>query len=170
MDQYADIDELYIKNYESMITYALAVLQNPTLAEDAVHDTFYEAIRQYEKFRNHANKTGWLMVTLKNKIRESLRSTITSQQRYVPLDTHTDCQNQLALDMDTMLIYKEMSIGEIRKALTEEEFFLLSRITLDGENPKNVAKELDIGIMACYKRLERIRKKLRSKFPQYYDR
>ena len=63
------------------------------------------------------------------------------------------------LESDTSSI----SINEqIQKILTEEEYRLLKRLTIELVSHVKVAEEFGISVYASQKRLERIRKKLKK--------
>ena len=53
-------------------------------------------------------------------------------------------------------------IERIKNVLTEEEFTLLKRLTIDQASHVEVAEEFGISVYASQKRLERIRKKLKK--------
>lgn len=74
-DQDKLLSQLYQDHFGKLTMYALAVLKNESRAQDAVQDTFHEAITHIDILIQHPNPSGWLMVTLKNKIKEYQRET-----------------------------------------------------------------------------------------------
>ena len=58
------------------------------------------------------------------------------------------------------------TLREIRRVLSEEEWDLLRKITLEKQPYKNVAEELGITVWTCQKRIERMRKKLKQYFAE----
>ena len=171
-EQDAFFEKLYQDYFGKLTLYAGALLRNQSRAQDMVQDTFHEALHRVDLLMEHPNPGGWLMVTLKNKIREEQRA----QRRYMLrfLSLNTDLLTE-PVSQDTSL---EDQMGEnsfsvmkcIREALTPEEFHLLKRLTIDRASHLEVAKEFGISVYASQKRLERIRKKLAKRFPDIHPR
>ena len=130
MEANAFLEALYNANYERLYIYAENLLFNAAYAEEAVQETFFEAVRKQDALMRHAKPEAWLMETLKNKIR------VGSRRR-----ARTDGSEQTQL-------------------LPPEDYRLLCRITLEGATHLEVAKELGISVWSSQKRLQRIRKKL----------
>ena len=171
-EQDAFFEKLYQDYFGKLTLYAGALLRNQSRAQDMVQDTFHEALRRIDILMEHPNPGGWLMVTLKNKIREEERTQRRYMLRFLSLNTDLirepasqtpDLEEHLADDGPTFL-------EQIQNALTEEEFLLLKRLTIDRASHLEVAKEFDISVYASQKRLERIRKKLAKRFPDIHPR
>ena len=64
------LEHLYRDYYGKLTIYAAATLRSQSRAQDIVQDTFHEALRHVDTLMEHPNPGGWLMVTLKNKLRE----------------------------------------------------------------------------------------------------
>ena len=64
------VERLYRLHFKKLFIYANAVLRDPEQAKDVVQDTFHEALRRIDVFAKHENPGGWLMNTLKNKLKE----------------------------------------------------------------------------------------------------
>lgn len=155
--------------FQKLYLYANAVLKDPERAMDVVQDTFHEAVRRINDIDGHENPAGWLMKTLKYKIRESERRRLRFLRHCLSLDS----------DLPDERAYPDRLVGElpeppepglsplerIEKALTPEEYHLLKRLILDGASHLEVARELGISVYASEKRLERIRDKLAPLFP-----
>ena len=69
MEANAFLEALYNANYERLYIYAENLLFNAAYAEEAVQETFFEAVRKQDALMRHAKPEAWLMETLKNKIR-----------------------------------------------------------------------------------------------------
>ena len=65
----AAFEQLYTEYVHRLIRYARAQGQSGDVAEELVQDTFHEAYAQLAHLTEHENPGGWLMQTLKNKIR-----------------------------------------------------------------------------------------------------
>ena len=164
-----DIEQVYMANYDMMYAFAMAVLRDSYQSEDAVQEAFLEALRKYDTFKDHPNQAGWLMLTLKRKIQEQQRRNRRHLSGTVPLEAQElrDAGNEL--DMDMQLILKEFNLPAIQRALSQEEYYLLTRFALDEASYATISKEMGVSPAACAKRIERIRKKLRDTFPQLFE-
>lgn len=167
-DQDQFIGQLYQQYFDDLILYAIASLKNESRAQDIVQDTFHEAILRADVLMQHDNPKGWLMLTVKHKIREYQRELQKYMKYFISLDNDLliepgkedpRLEQQLQGERENLPTLKE-----IEAALTLEEFHILKRLTIDQASHLEVAKELGISIYASQKRLERIRKKLRAHF------
>ena len=77
MDSYMpnedQISKLYMEMYERMFAYALSILQDSGLAEEAVQDSFCILCAKADEALAKENPNGWLMRTLQNVIRNMKR-------------------------------------------------------------------------------------------------
>lgn len=165
-DQDKFIEQLYYDYFAKLMIYASASLKDQSRSQDVVQDTFHEAVRRIDALMAHPNPGGWLMVTLKNKIREDERAHRRYMRHFLSLNTDllTEPGTQ---DPHPQLDQKEAPLLEqIEQALTPEEYLLLKRLTIDRASHLEVAKEFNISVYASQKRLERIRKKLYDRFPE----
>lgn len=166
-DQNRLIEQLYQDYFGKLTMYAAASLRSQSRAQDVVQDTFHEALRHSDALTRHPNPGGWLMVTLKNKIREDQRTQ--RQDMLYCLSLNSDLLTEPAIQdpqLESQLNEGEPSaLEKIQTTLKPEEFLLLKRLTIDRASHLDVAKELNISVYASQKRLERIRKKLHKIFP-----
>ena len=72
-EQDSFFEGLYYQYFKRLMVYANTALGDPERAQDVVQDTFHEALRRIDVVSVHENPGGWLMQTLKYKIRESER-------------------------------------------------------------------------------------------------
>ena len=63
------IDELFRRLYRFMLNYAQSSLNNKSLAEEAVQETFAIACRRIDRVCGSENPEGWLVETLKGVIK-----------------------------------------------------------------------------------------------------
>ena len=162
------IERLHRKYFRKLTLYAISALRGPTKAQDVVQDAFHEAVLHINDLMAHENPGGWLMKTVKNKIRDSERAHRRYICRFLSLDTDISAEqlpsNGLTLelsDSDDIL-----PMETIEQTLTAEENQLLKRIILNKASHLEVAQELGITVYASQKRLERIRDKLGKAFPE----
>lgn len=162
------IEELHRKYFKKLTLYAMSALGNSDRAQDVVQDTFHQAVEHIDDIMVHENPGGWLMNTVKNKIRESERSRRRYLHRFLSLDS--DISAELIPSSEAMTELYEvddtLSLDKMEQALTPEEYRLLKRLIFDKSSHLEVAKELGITVYASQKRLERIRSKLHKAFPE----
>ena len=145
MEANAFLEALYNANYERLYIYAENLLFNAAYAEEAVQETFFEAVRKE---------------TLKNKIRVGSRRRALEALYFISLEQDLAQESKkLAVEDRPFGSISEL-LDAIRALLPPEDYRLLCRITLEGATHLEVAKELGISVWSSQKRLQRIRKKL----------
>lgn len=163
------IEELHHKYFQTLTLYATSILHDSYRAQDVVQDTFHEAMLQIETVAMHKNPGGWLMVTLKNKIKDSERAYQRYARRFLSLDTgvpESVLKSNGDLSMDKIIEEDVDVLEKIEQILTPPEYKLLKRLVFDKASHLQVAKEFEISVYASEKRLERIRQKLYKFFPE----
>ena len=100
MEANAFLEALYNANYERLYIYAENLLFNAAYAEEAVQETFFEAVRKQDALMRHAKPEAWLMETLKNKIRVGSRRRALEALYFISLEqdlAQAEQQMQLVL-------------------------------------------------------------------------
>lgn len=159
------ISSLYFSEYSKLLQYAKIMLKDTEAAEDAVQEVFCVALLRSDILVSHPNPKGWLMQTLKYTICNFNRSRSQYLLRFVAIDpqilkSKSIDSSKPPIDEDTILLIA-------KQALSPEEYLLLRRIVFEKIDYATVSDELKITVPACYKRLERVRKKLHKLFKQY---
>ena len=67
------VSRYYKEMYQQLMVYARSSLSNPSLAEEAVQDTFRIACAKIDDFMSSPNPQGWLVLVLRNVIRNIRR-------------------------------------------------------------------------------------------------
>lgn len=163
-EQDALIEKLYREFFARLWIYAKAALGDPEQAQEVVQDTFHEAVRHIDVLMMHDTPKGWLMDTLKKKIMHARRSRNRYILHFISLDSDIEFDDPVLASEDPELHSVHDTLNEIRKVLSDEEWELLRKITLEKQPYKKVAESLGITVWACQKRVERIRKKLKNYF------
>lgn len=155
-EQSKQIEKLYLEMFDKLMAYARSSLDNEALAEEAVQETFRIACQIPERLCNSPNPQGWLVLTLRNTIRNMKSNRATAKQI-----------------METYLLsqLKEASFSEDRINLNimyeniadMEEFKLLKEMVVEGRSHEEMAKARGISISACKKRIQRAKEKLQTK-------
>ena len=162
------VERLYRLHFKKLFIYANAVLRDPEQAKDVVQDTFHEALRRIDVFSKHENPGGWLMNTLKNKLKENERTRRRDLLRLLSLDADFPDESNLPEELVAAQPepQEESVIEKVERILTPEEYQLLKRLVFDRASHLEVAQEFGISVYASQKRLERIREKLYTVFPE----
>ena len=155
-EQRQQIEALYLEMFDKLKTYAKCRLGSDALAEEAIQETFRIACQKPDALCSSANPQGWLVLTLKNTIRniQSHRATV-----------------KRIVEQYLMIQVKEVSISEDRINLNilyedvadTEEFKLLSELAIEGKSHKEMAEARGITVGACKKRVQRAKEKLQKK-------
>jgi len=157
--QNQQIEKLYMEMFEKLRIYARCSLNSEALAEEAVQETFRIACQKPDELCNNPNPRGWLVITLKNTIR-NIKSNQASTRRIA--------------ERYLMTQIKEISFSEDRIALNflyanladTEEFQLLKEFAIDGLSHEEMARSRGITVNACKKRVQRAKEKLQRKIKE----
>lgn len=160
MEANAFLEALYNANYERLYIYAENLLFNAAYAEEAVQETFFEAVRKQDALMRHAKPEAWLMETLKNKIRVGSRRPGAGGP-VLHLARAGSCAGEQKTRRGGPAVRLDQRTARRHpRHAKPEDYRLLCRITLEGATHLEVAKELGISVWSSQKRLQRIRKKL----------
>ena len=160
------LEKLYREMYGVLLSFADAALEDKALAEEAVQDTFRIACAKLSEFCGSENPQGWLMITLKNVIRNTRRELAALNRLFVfamsvddeaVLESYaaeTDFNKRLE-DDQVDILYADL--------LSPDEYSLLKKIVLQRYTIADAARELGISVESCKKRVQRAKQKLRKK-------
>lgn len=147
------IEGLYFEMYHKLMASARSNLENEALAEEAVQETFRIACQKPEALCGSENPQGWLVLTLRNTIRNMMSSRATAKkivEQYLmaQLKESTVAEDRI----DISLLYANVA--------NLEEFKLLSEMAVEGKSHEEMAKKRGISINACKKRVQRAKETL----------
>ena len=150
------IEELYREMFDKMKAYACCSLDNESLAEEAVQETFRIACQKPEQLCESANPRGWLVQTLKYTIRNiqsNRESAKRIMERYLmtQIDDFTFSEDRI----DFHILYDNVA--------DTEEFKLLAEMAIEGRSHLEMANSRGISVSACKKRVQRAKETLRKK-------
>lgn len=151
--QSKQIESLYLEMFDKLFIYARSNLDNDALAEEAVQETFRIACQRPEKLCSSENPQGWLVLALKNTIR-NMRSNRATAKRIVEKYLMVQFQED-ALSEDKLSL--EILYGSVADT---EEFKLLSELAIEGKSHKEMATSRGISVNACKKRVQRAKETL----------
>ncbi len=158
-------ESLYQNNFNGLVIYARAQLNDAYEAEEVVQDAFYTVLQQKEKLRHYENPRAYLISVLKFKIREYKRA----RSRYLKifLSLNYDFLPEVPAPSNPYPVSISGIMEAARETLTEDEWHIFRRYVLNGYGHLRISKELGISVWASQKRLERIRKKLQDVLPEH---
>ena len=113
------IETQFREFYPVLYQYARIALDNPDWAEDVVQDVFHFALQNADTFNQHPNPRGWLMQTLKNKLKECKRQRRKLADMEQSLDTLPD--HILAVEDEVPEEQAEGAVEKIKRRLTKED-------------------------------------------------
>ena len=155
------IEALYVKQYEMLLTYAMRTLKNDALAEEAVQETFRIACQKADVLYQSENKEGWLLNTLKNVILNIERMQFRTNRKMAEFATlladFPDRNNSIDLDV----LYRDIA--------STEEYILIKERVIEGKSISELALSRGISIAACKKRIQRAKQVLRKRLEKIED-
>lgn len=154
-EQSRQIEQLYLEMFELLMRYARSALKNEALAEEAVQETFRIACQKPEVLCSSPNPKGWLVLALKNTIRNT-RKNIASTQRLVELYM-TRQPKEITFSEDGIrmnILYSDVA--------DSEDFKLLSELAIEKRSHAEMAAARGISVAACKKRVQRAKEKLKK--------
>ncbi len=164
-DQDQFISALYEEMFNKLLAYANTVLANRSLAEEAVQETFRIACTKIDDVKASENPRGWLVLTLKNVIRNMQRELASLNKLFVTSVSIYD-ENFMEKTADQIDVNTRVENSEVdilySDLLSAEEYRLLKMIVLYKYSIKEAAAEFGIPLETCKKRIQRIKKKMRN--------
>lgn len=149
-----EIEKLYKEMYPALYAYALRVLKNPALAEEAIQDAFCIACEKRDRVLSNPRPQGWIMTTLKYVMQNMLR-TQQKLQRMLSLNAGDELPVEGPELLNVDLLFCNVS--------GSEDFQILKRVALEQCTISELSQELGISVEACKKRIQRARKRLQKK-------
>lgn len=150
----SDLEQIYREMYPTLYAYALRILKDHALAEEAIQDTFCIACAKQGQVLSTPKPQGWIMLTLKHVMQNMLRS-----QRKLQKLLFLTASEELSVDSPELLDV-DVLFGNVSDS---EDFRLLKRISLEQCTIVELAQDLGISVEACKKRVQRARKRLQKK-------
>lgn len=151
-----EIERLYLQLYPLLFEYARSSLSSDSLAEEAVQDTFRIVCQKPEAMINSPNPEGWIMNTLKNVLKNTIRNQNIS--RRILLDYFASNINDITVTNDRVgleILYEDVA--------DLEEFKMVKAMALEGKSYLEMSQDFGISMAACRKRMQRARETLRKK-------
>lgn len=156
-----EIELLYVKNYDMLITYAVHILHNKELAEEAVQETFRIACQKADAACECGNKEGWLLNTLKNVISNMEKLQFRANRRLEEYTTWIATLQDKINYIDLDVLYNDIA--------GLEEYILIKELVLEEKSIRELAESRGISEAACKKRVQRAKQVLRNRLNDIND-
>lgn len=159
------VSRYYREMYQQLMVYARSSLSNPSLAEEAVQDTFRIACAKIDDFMSSPNPQGWLVLVLRNVIR-NIRRELASLSKIIV--SSMSIEDELFIDSHAVRPYKSERIEDSEldilysDLLSPDEYKLLKLIAIHKYSMLEASQEFGISVEACKKRVQRAKEKLRK--------
>lgn len=151
-----------------LATYASRCIENEILmpsAQVAIQEAARIACQKPEEMMSSPNPAGWLRKTAGLVAKNMLREQARQKRTFLPLEVLLpESEPSEWDDSDRELVQLCLDV------VSEEDFTLFRRVTLDGWTYVDAAKAAGISLWACYKRVERTQKKLRRAIEEHPER
>ena len=154
-DQRKRIEEFYLEMYDRLFIYARSALDNESLAEEAIQETFRIVCMKPEDLLSSPNPKGWIVNTLKYTIQNMKRS---RDKANVLLTQYLAANSSVAFSEDRISL--EVTYENVARS---EEFNLIKEMAVDGRSHLEMAQSRGISVAACKKRVQRAKEFLRRK-------
>lgn len=173
-NQAAFLDDLAIRYSDVLMSYAMRFLNYQPhlqpLAQECVQETFVRAIACAEALMQHENPVGWLKVSLKHLLLNSISSArFRREELHEDVSAHPKALQQSAADAFA-LWEQHQQLAEVlaaaRKLLTPEEQRTLDAHFRDGLTTAETALLESVPESTIRGRIGRIRRKLKKHFPE----
>lgn len=152
------VEKLYKEMYPVLYVYAMRILKDSDMAEEAVQDAFCIACAKRDEFLSSENPQGWVMITLKYVMQNMLRNQAKSKK--LASQYFNELKDECTVAGPPELMSVDLLFNDVSES---EDFQLLKRIALDQYTIAELSQELGISVEACKKRVQRARKRLRQR-------
>lgn len=154
-DQRKRIEEFYLEMYDRLFIYARSALDNESLAEEAIQETFRIVCMKPEDLLSSPNPKGWIVNTLKYTVQNMRRN---RDKANVLLTQYLAANGSIAFSEDRIRL--EVTYENVARS---EEFSLIKEMAVDGRSHLEMAQSRGISVAACKKRVQRAKEFLRRK-------
>ena len=159
------MESFYRKNYNRLYIHACSLLGRSSEAEVAVQEAFLAACKKPDEFINSQSHIGWLKKAVENEALHILREQKYSAALFMSIEELSPGQEPAALE-DSSFELVELC----QRAISKEDFDFFIRISKHESTFQEEAERQGVRLATCYKRFERIRKRLQQALDDYYKK
>ena len=158
----AEVERLMLAYQDSLLRMCFVYLNDLSLAEDAVQETFMKAYGRLRTFRGESSEKTWLMRIAINTCKDMRRSRwFRLAQRLITLDSLPPPEGAFELEDET-LITKVMALPDKLKAVVLLYYY-------QGMTVEEVSLALQIAKPTVYQRLHSAHAKLKCELEGWYE-
>jgi len=157
------MENFYRKNYNRLYIHACSLLGRGPEAEVAVQEAFLVACKRPNEFINSQSHIGWLKKAVENEALHILREQKYSAALFMSIEELSPSQEPVALE-DNSFELTDLFQGVVSR----EELGFFFRIAKHESTFREESEMQGIRLTTCYKRFERIRKKLQQALEDYH--
>lgn len=161
MDAKETLDALMVQHGSRLLRLCAMNLQDASLAQDAVQDTFLKAFQQFHRFRGDADPVTWLTAIAINVCRDYRR---TAWFRHV--DRHVEAD---ALPRGAEFTFPDNTVIRAVMALPPRYREVILLRYYQDMKQKDVAAALGISDRAVRQRLNKANNMLREQLKEWYE-
>ena len=149
------LEQVYREMADFLLNYANTKLTDPSLAEEALQETFRIACSKLQSFCTSPNPKGWIVLVMKNVIRNMIRKRAKLRRTFIAMD---DCRfSDFESSTDD-----EITRVEYSDVVSFDDYELLKFVVMEGFSIKEAAEHLGISVEACKKRIQRATERMRK--------
>lgn len=157
------IGSFYRNNYTRLYLHACTLLGRSSEAEVAVQEAFLAACKKPDEFINSQSHIGWLKKAVENEALHILREQKYVAALFMSIEELSPSQEPAALE-DNSFELTELC----QSVVSKKELGFFFRIAKQESTFLEEATMQGIRLTTCYKRFERIRKKLQQALEDYH--
>lgn len=151
------IEKFYREHYRSLYLFACSILGKPSEAEAAVQEAFAAACQKPENFMHSENPVGWIKKAIRYKALHMLEDQKRTASLFMSLELLCPGKEP------SCSTGRDAELAEFCKSVVpEDDFAFFLRIANGSSTFLEEAARQGLKLSACYKRFERIRKKLQD--------
>ncbi len=152
-----EFEAFYRETYLEVIQYVRLHIRDRNDLEDVVSRIYLVAWQKQESFSDYENKRGWLILTAKNVIGNYLQAK-RKREAWIEL-----VEDPVLVGSENTRELLSCDLEEYRPGnVSEEDFRMFLMFAVEKQQVTVVAKHFGLSVAACYKRVERTRKRLRE--------
>jgi RNA polymerase sigma-70 factor (ECF subfamily) len=154
------LEPLVRRHWASMYRYASRVSNDPSVAEDALQDTFVAVLEHAGTFRGEGSARTWLYTLARNALRRRYRRRMDEPSRFEGLEDVESLGARAGFGTDLGFLSSLEDRDEIERALARlspDDREVLALVDAEGLSVEEAATSLELGEAALKSRLHRAR-------------
>jgi RNA polymerase sigma-70 factor (ECF subfamily) len=150
------LSDLFSAEFDAVYRFCLARTGNPSQAEEAVSDTFADAVRMYSSGREAQVSRAWLLAVARNRVIDQWRSNERHRRRIDQLRSAEPNRDQMSREPQDHT--EDHRVLAALRSLPDRQRAALTMRYLDEFSVDEVATTLDVGYRAAESLLARGRR------------